>query len=119
MSIVISIVLLALQPQIAGQGWSSPTNTNGAYRTQVSTTGHTPDGPTTTDLAVQCYPGKTGYLTFVYSVHGAREMKGFGFGDFEGPVCAHRQQKADYDYDTNNQRPSRGKGLCDCRTHER
>ena len=87
MSIVISIVLLVIQPQGTGQGWSSPTNTNGAYRTQVSATGHTPDGPTTTDLAVQCFPGKKGYLIFIYSVHGAREMKGFGLGDFEGPYA--------------------------------
>ena len=116
--VAISLILLAIKPMRAVQDWYSSSNTNGAYRTQVSTTGHTPDGRTTTDLAIQCYPGKNGYLTFLYSVHGAREMKGFGFGDVEGPVCARRQQEADDGYDKNSQRPNQGKGVCDCEAHE-
>lgn len=81
---LIAIVLL-ISSSANGQGWKEPMNVNGAYRTRVKGIGKTPDGASKTLFSVRCYPGKKGYINFAYGVRDIDAIKGFNFGEFEGP----------------------------------
>lgn len=83
--ILVSILLLWIKTDADGQNWQPFQGRNGYYRTEVSAIGTTPDGDTPTTLAVQCYPGKRGYVLFNYEVHRVSKVTGFHFTDFEGP----------------------------------
>jgi hypothetical protein len=77
-------VLLLIQVVALAQDWQPFAHPNGFHRVEVLANGITPDGPATTGFAIQCYPGRNGYVAFDYIVRDASKIKKFYFIDFDG-----------------------------------